>query len=138
MTTPQQVRSGKGYQEYRELAAKTPLRKYPWKTMAGNIAGIAAAHTVGYYTAGALAKALSKTPLAKSFSRLDPHTQRRVVGHLVGAAGTAGTVAASLASLAGQARVAEELGRLESQEKLTEGTKVATVSGVYAAALREL
>lgn len=114
-----------------------PRPGYPWQMLAANAVGIAGAHAVGYLTAGALSHALSKTRAGPLMASMSPHKQERLIGHLVGAAGSAGTVAASIATLAGQARVADELSRLESERAHLGMQKAAHIMEVYRTALEE-
>lgn len=128
------LRRGPGYTEFQEASARTPLKDYPWKTIAGNVLGIGAAHAAGYIAAGLLVNALSKSSVGGRFAQLNPETQRRILTHTIGAAGAAGTVASSMASLGGQIRLANEIHRRE-QERLARGapvTKVASLMETYA------
>ena len=130
-----------GYQEYREAAGRVPAAKFPWGTLVGNVVGIAGAHAAGYYAGGALANALAKSRVGAKFSRLSPATQKQILAQTVGAAGSVGAMAASLASLAGQVRVAEEISRIEIQQKRERAAgnvKVAALYDAYALALQEL
>lgn len=132
------VKDSPGYKQTQAVAARTPFKSYPWATIAGTVAGIAGAHMVGYYTAGALANALAHSRAGASFAHMNPASQRAILGQVIGAVGSAGVMAAGLAHTAGQVRVARELSRLENERKATEGTKVASVYSRYHDALARM
>ncbi len=135
------IKQQPGFQEYRDLAARTPTAKFPWSTLLGNVVGIAGAHAAGYYAAGALSRVLANSRVGSSFGRLPAAAQRQLLALAIGAAGSVGAVSASLASLAGQMRVAEELSRLESERHAAEqqgNTKMASLCSTYHVALREM
>jgi len=112
------VRHHEGYEQYRQTAARTPLKKFPWGTLVGNALGIAGAHAAGYVAGGALANALANAPsIGGRFARLNPGMQRQILQQGVAAAAAIGAGSAGLAHLAGQVRVAEELSRIESEEQ---------------------
>ena len=116
------------------------LSTIPWKTFAGNIAGVTAAHAAGYYTAGALANALAKSRFGARFRQLSPARQKRFMQQAVTVAGTAATAAATLASYAGKVRTIEEQARLQEIKRLqgmkNQGTKTASVAEAYLYALQ--
>lgn len=133
------IKDQPGYAEYKEQLARTPLAKFPWGTLAANIGLIAAAHGAGYFGAGLLGKALSKTPLGPKYTAMDPKMRKLVSMQAVGAAGSIGAVATGLASLAGQLRVAEEVARVERERADAERAghaKVASALATYARVLR--
>jgi hypothetical protein len=126
-----------GYEEYQDTALRQRKKgKYPWGMLAANVAGISGAHFAGYMAGGALVNALMKSPrIGPRLAKMNPDKRARFAGHLIGIFGSAGTVAASLSHMAGQQRIAEELSRLETQERLRGHEKAASVYGIYAAAL---
>jgi len=132
-----EVKKQEGYQAYQDAAARTPKAAYPWGTLLANVGGIAAAHALGYFTAGTLAKVLAESKLGARFARLPLATQRSAVAQAVGIAGSAGVVATGLAHMAGQMRVAREVSRLESERRAAGSEKVASVYEAYALALAE-
>jgi hypothetical protein len=126
--------TSEGQRQMRQAAGRLPIQKYPWGQIALNVAGITGAHALGYYTAGALAHALSKTRLGRSFGRLPPTQQQRALAHIIGAAGSAGVISGSLASIAGQQRIAEHLAKKQQQQQ----SKVASVRSIYREALEKM
>ncbi len=129
------MREQEGYHQYQDAAAKLPVQKYPWGTVIANVGGIAAAHALGYVSAGALAKMIGETRLGERFARLHPDAQRMAIGQAIGIAGSVGTVATGLAHMAGQMRVAQEVARLEQEKRQAPSEKVASVYDTYATAL---
>ena len=92
---------------------------FPWKTLGTNLAGVGAAHAIGYMSAGLIANQLMKGRLGKYLASMSPAQRTRVIGHAVGAAGSIGVTAASMATLAGQLRLNEEIERRKTaQEKV--------------------
>ena len=125
-------RNQPGYDDYKDVAERTPLREYPWGMLLGNALGIGAAHALGYYAGGAATKALAGTRAGAALGNLTPATRRRVLGHVIGAAGAIGVASAGMASLAGQVRVAEELSRLERERRLAAANGNPKLASVYA------
>lgn len=136
---PQNVKKQDGYQEFNRLQATTPLRKYPWKTIAQNAAGIGAAHALGYWTAGALSHAALSGPAGKYLLKMPAKQRQALIAGAVGMAGTAGVAAAGLSSMAGQVRIAEELARREATRKAQEkAASIDDVVHIYGLAMEDM
>lgn len=106
-----------GQEQLHAISQRTPLRDYPWGAIAGNVAGIGAAHALGYISAGTMAHMLMKSRFGEHVAKMKPATRRALLGAIVGTAGTGASLAATAASTAGQARIAEILARRELKRR---------------------